>query len=120
MKTLNFAETLIALGEGKILIDNDGYTIKILEETIMFLDNHTEHWLEIPLEQIAMPCTIKEEPVYLYEVAFKDSSGKWVFVNKPYLDKQIEENNNCNDTHNLYKTGRKFLEEEGKLVEVKE
>jgi hypothetical protein len=55
--------------------------------------------------------TIQEEPEYLWEVAIKLNSGGWQLDYLLFKDGDIDKS--------FCKTGRKFLEEDGKLMEVK-
>lgn len=109
MKQLNtLKEVFIALGNGKTVINGAGGVITSEGNSIYENYRGSDH--EIDINYLEYPCTIKEEPKYLWEVAQFASDGKWVL--SQVLQDKVR--------NGFVKTGRKFLEEGGKLVEVKQ
>lgn len=106
MKTLNtYKEVLHALADGKELVDIDGIHWRIYDNQLK-RDGVSDHYIEA----IKLPCTVKEEPEYLYEVMYKSSEG-WNLSGNLCLENDINKNE--------FKTGRKFIIENGIPVEVK-
>lgn len=121
MKELNtLNEVLIALGNGKTIVEPDGSIVEVRGDDIVGIDIDylTEFGdrdsVSLNVCEIRYPCTIKEDTEYLYEVAWYKGKNDYRLLNSLKTDQQIK-----NTNRSYKKTGRAFIVEGGKLIEVR-
>lgn len=102
-------EVLHALANGYEVKDVRGYDIAIVDDAVIFLDTGELY----TFNDSVLPCTIVEEPEYLYE---------WEYVQKLDFYSWAQQSIICKErpTTEATKTGRKFILKDDVPVLVEE